>query len=168
MTESDFTTLKRTTNEALCPSLPVSKSLSLSTEKTILASKTKAHDSTCNHSLASMICSRRNGLQSLHAKFAEDMEQRRHVSFQSEKNTSVDEPPMKRRRFQRRNSKTSAMLFSSMASIVAADLEAENEEESNDKATSDEPWGGGVEIAEELVRQLKLRRQNLNGKLSTR
>mmetsp|Transcript_122136 Transcript_122136/g.182445 ORF Transcript_122136/g.182445 Transcript_122136/m.182445 type:complete len:117 (+) Transcript_122136:1-351(+) len=111
-----------------------------------------------------MMASRRSGLQSLHLQFAEQMNQRRKVCFETEKAIAEEpaEPPMKRRRFQRRNSKTAAMLFSSMSSIVSADLEAEKEE-TPDKidVPSGEPWDSGLEIAEELVRQLKLRRQSL-------
>lgn len=139
MANSNVAPLKRTANDILYPSLSVTKALDR------------------NHSLASSM------LQSIRKKFAEDMKQRRLVvSFQSEEKTEVDEPPMKRRRFQRRNSKTAAML---MASIVAANFEAEVDEEPyNNNAPSEEVWDGNLKVALELVKELEKRReQGLQG-----
>jgi hypothetical protein len=93
------------------------------------------------------------------------MEQRRRISFAaaSEEKNSVSEPPLKWRRFQRRNSKTAAMMFSSMASIVSSDLrDSSIDEKPKEAKAPEDSWEGGLEIAEELVRQLKLRRQSLN------
>ena len=127
-----------------------------------------------SRSLASLMTSRRSSLQSMHKKFAFELsqQQRRTVSFgemplhtPSEPSSEPCEPPLKRRRFQRRNSKTAAMLLTSMSSIIASDFEKEEQEpqqESEPKTIStneDNPWDGGLEIAEDLVRHLKLRRQ---------
>jgi hypothetical protein len=116
------------------------------------------------HSLTSMMSSHRSSLHSMHQKFAYEIEERRKVNFSSvEKSDPVDEPPQKRRRFQRRNSKTAAMLFSSMSSLVASDFEEDEKKEETSHAPDDSAWDGGLEIAEELVRQLKLRRQSCTG-----
>jgi hypothetical protein len=115
------------------------------------------------NSLTSMMSTRRSSLHLIHKKFADEIEERRKVNFATtEKSDPVDdEPPQKRRRFQRRNSKTAAMLFSSMASIVASDFEEEEDKKEEPSHSSDDSaWDGGLEIAEELVRQLKLRRQS--------
>ena len=115
-----------------------------------------------DHSLTSIMSARRSSLQAMHKKFAHELEQRRKVCFDSScQEEPIEEPPQKRRRFERRNSKTAAMLFSSMASIVASDFaDSDKEEASSDSRVSDEgAWDGGLEIAEELVRQLKLRRK---------
>jgi hypothetical protein len=74
------------------------------------------------------------------------------------------EPPFKRRRFQRRNSKTAAMLFSSMSSIAACDFGDGKEPTVEISRSADDAWDGGIEIAVALVRQLKLRRQSLGNK----
>ena len=132
-----------------------------------------------SRSLASLMTSRRSSLQSMHKKFAFELsqQQRRRVSFgedplptpSSEPSSSEPcEPPLKRRRFQRRNSKTAAMLLTSMSSIIASEFEKDEEQESGTTGEppktistthEDNPWDGGLEIAEELVRHLKLRRQ---------
>jgi hypothetical protein len=74
------------------------------------------------------------------------------------------EPPTKRRRFQRRNSKTPAMLMQMQASLMNFDLSKLDEEthgaEENTELSTDD-WNGGIEIAEELVQQLRNRRQKL-------
>jgi hypothetical protein len=147
-------------------------------------------------SLTSIMSSRRATHQSMHKKFAYEImgcsSRNNSVSFDMPKPTSAvpqsisstidsehtqpavtpssscEEPPMKRRRFQRRNSQTAAMLFSSLASFAESDfgaLETQRDEneaslEETIKTESESPcWDGGLEIAEELVRQLKLRRQ---------
>ena len=156
-------TLKRNSQQALSTD---SKTTQGSPMKTFVVPKVKSLD---DHSLATMMTSsRRSGLQSLHQKFADELEQqRRKVSFGTDVKDPLAEPPMKRRRFQRRNSKTAAMLLSSMASIVAADFDEPEEEKEqrppkSNESRDDEAWDGGLQIAEELVRQLKLRRQSLN------
>ena len=131
-----------------------------------------------DQSLASMLTPRRrNGLQSLHMQFAAQMEQqRRKVEFEMPKKETgtvgeqpVSEPPMKRRRFQRRNSKTAAMLLSSMqmSTLVpdtlpdfSKNLADKAPNASDDTSPSSDILDGGLEIAEDLVRQLKLRRRN--------
>ena len=126
-----------------------------------------------SRSLASLMTSRRSSLQSMHKKFAFELsqQQRRTVSFgemplhtpSTEPSSEPCEPPLKRRRFQRRNSKTAAMLLTSMSSIIASDFEKEDQQQESEEKTistsEDNPWDGGLEIAEELVRHLKLRRQ---------
>ena len=114
-------------------------------------------------SLASVMSPRRSSFKALHEKFTNDLSRRRTISFPASFNdgsVELAEPPAKRRRFQRRNSKTAAMLFSSMSSIIAADIDGEDEMENHHQVeTPEDPWEGGLEIAEELVRQLKLRRK---------
>jgi hypothetical protein len=162
MPGSDMMPLKRTADEAISSVSLSSDILRVSPEKTLGVPPAKSLDD--GRSLASMMSARRSGLHSLHKKFAEEMEERRRVSFSVEEKLSLAraEPPVKRRRFQRRNSKTAAMLFSSMASIVASDFdEPEKEQEPKDRSTTEDSWDSGLEIAEELVRQLKLRRQSI-------
>jgi hypothetical protein len=156
-------TLKRNAEELSSTYTAVEKSVPLPAKSLALPKMSALGE---GHSLASMMTSRRSGLQSLHMQFAAQMGQRGKVSFEVEKETQeATEPPMKRRRFQRRNSKTAAMLFSSMSSIVSADLESEKDESANKAdSSSADAWDSGLEIAEELVRQLKLRRQNLVSK----
>jgi hypothetical protein len=138
-----------------------------------------------NQSLAAMMASRRSSLQNIQRKFAFEMQQRRvsfgevapslKLSMASVLPTATpeggEEPPMKRRRFERRNSKTAAMLISSMSSIITKDFCEEDGDKPADR-TSTAPsssladgnsWDGGLEIAEELVRHLKLRRRNNPG-----
>jgi hypothetical protein len=88
---------------------------------------------------------------------------------------SEQEPPSKRRRFQRRNSKTPAMLMSMSASLVQLEFldEEKKEEEERLKLLNittkkevipedddDDDWDGGLEIAEELVKHLQERRRS--------
>jgi hypothetical protein len=89
---------------------------------------------------------------------------------------SEQEPPSKRRRFQRRNSKTPAMLMSMSASLVQLEFldEEKKEEEEKQKLLNltkkeetsevddDDDWDGGLEIAEELVKHLQERRRSNN------
>jgi hypothetical protein len=180
MTGSNTTTLKRTPEQAVSCDVPADQTVRVSPVKTFNATVLKAKSLDGEHSLTSMMSSRRSGLHSLHKKFAEEMEQRRRVSFAaaseeknnsfaaaSEEKNSVSEPPLKRRRFQRRNSKTAAMMFNSMASIVSSDLgDSPIDEKPKEAKAAEDSWEGGVEIAEELVRQLKLRRQSLNDALA--
>ena len=89
-----------------------------------------------------------------------------------------DERASKRRRYQRRNSKTPAMLMA-MNSPLLLHLDffedkKEEERKKNKNATTTTPvapspsihrlpkdtWGGGLEIAEELVKHLQKRRQS--------
>lgn len=121
-----------------------------------------------DYSLSTIMSARRSSLHLMQKKFADEIEERRKVNFAStEKSDPADEPPQKRRRFQRRNSKTAAMLFSSMASIVASDFEEEEKKPETSRVSDDSAWDGGLEIAEELVRQLKLRRQSIGGSSTT-
>lgn len=70
-------------------------------------------------------------------------------------------PPVKRRRYERRNSKTPAMLMAMSASLVALDFTIDKEESERSSGISDDDdssWDGGLEIAEELVKHLQKRR----------
>jgi hypothetical protein len=99
---------------------------------------------------------------------------RRTVSFLPEAMTSStaneqhsqEEPAPKKRRFQRRNSKTAAMLFRSMTDDARAEIEQEaaKPEEQNHNS-EDNYWDEdtGLEIAEDLVHHIKLRRQSTGG-----
>jgi hypothetical protein len=163
MAASDIMTLKRTAEQELTTDSKGYDAIRQSPAKTFDLPKTTK--SLGEHSLASMMSSRRSGLHSLHTKFAEDMEKTRCVSFErSVEKQDLAEPPFKRRRFQRRNSKTASMLFSSMSSIVASGLGDAKEPTAEVSRSADDAWDGGLEIAEELVRQLKLRRQSLGNK----
>jgi hypothetical protein len=124
----------------------------------------------------------RSSLSAVRSAFL-DMEKRRQVgtkavNFETDYgygNDTVQEPPSKKRRFQRRNSKTPAMLMSISASLVQLeflDEEKKEEEERLKKLTTnvqtfsvdddddDDNWDGGLEIAEELVKHLQQRRRS--------
>lgn len=76
------------------------------------------------------------------------------------------EPPNKRRRFERRNSKTPQMLMQMKASIgdfdfARLDAEVEAEEQAREHAESSKAvnvWDTGLQVAEELVMHLQSRR----------
>ena len=96
-----------------------------------------------------------------------DGEKRRRISFEEEPGKETCEPQNKRRRFQRRNSKTSAMLLSSMSSIVSPEVRSSIASlDNSDEALSNIPEcpfaDDSLDIAEELVRQLRLRRQSVD------
>lgn len=122
----------------------------------------------------SKIMTNGKSLRAVHKAFVRDLENRsdfKSVSFEVDKqdygygDASPDsEPPTKRRRYQRRNSKTPAMLMQMQASLMGFDLSKLDEETHgadgcNDLSSDD--WNGGLEIAEELVQQLQNRRQKL-------
>lgn len=120
-----------------------------------------------DHSLLSVMSPQHLTLKTLQLKFSRELKQCREIHLSAPLNVEPDlctnEPPSKRRRFQRRNSKTAAMLMCSMSSIIACDFDhtSEQEDASNSQGSvqnTEDPWEGGLEIAEELVRQLKLRR----------
>jgi hypothetical protein len=116
-------------------------------------------------------------MQNVHSIFAAGLERRRRAALlgydddgqQQQKGSEVEEPPAKRRRFQRRNSKTPAMLFKSMSFLPqdlfndenSATTEAtKNMATEHAKATQedDDDWDGGLEIAEQIVQHLQKRR----------
>lgn len=68
--------------------------------------------------------------------------------------------PIRKRRYERRNSKTPAML---MAVSAALDIEflREHDEKDNDPSEN-HSWDDGLEIAEELVKQLHRNRRQSN------
>jgi hypothetical protein len=74
--------------------------------------------------------------------------------------------PAKRRKFERRNSKTPAMLMAAMQAALELDFlntsDEEEKEDSTNKEDDDEEdnWDGGLEIAQELVKQLQQRRRS--------
>ena len=71
-------------------------------------------------------------------------------------------PPSKKRRYERRNSKTPAMLMAMNAALDLDFLQDLDDETERDSSTSseDDVWDGGLEIAEELVKQLQSRRRS--------
>jgi hypothetical protein len=74
-----------------------------------------------------------------------------------------DERPAKRRRFERRNSKTPQMLMAMSASLISLEFLSTNDDDDLSKSGSDagdDCWDGGLEIAEELVKHLQKRRSN--------
>jgi hypothetical protein len=132
-------------------------------------------------SLGSLMASKRTLLQNMHKKFAEEIQlmdrpqanldciESRVTMEESSSTEDCDyEPALKRRRYQRRNSKTPAMMLSSVSSIVGLGLDELDEasvswgqpSESETFIDSD-PWDGTLKVAEELVRQLKLHRKSL-------
>jgi hypothetical protein len=146
--------------------LPSSMQLPYSTDKISF----KLSDS----SLKSFVPSSRiSHLYRMHEKFAEELQLSltRQVSFTSkdiekeELSTSqhvehCNDPPPKRRRFQRRNSKTPAMMLSTLSDLCASDLEGDSfHSHTSSEGSISHNSDSGLEIAEELVRQLQLRRE---------
>jgi len=85
---------------------------------------------------------------------------------------AAPEPSLKRRRFERRNSKTPAMLMKEIdktlksfdfTSLTQNDDDKNNGDTRDKTSPSDPEWDGGLEIAEELVKQLQSRRQRRRG-----
>lgn len=121
----------------------------------------------------SKIMANGTSLKAVHKAFVLDIEKRRElksVAFELDPqdygygDASPDiERPTKRRRYQRRNSKTPAMLMQMKSSLMGFDLSKLDEEthgvEECTNALSVDDWNGGIEIAEELVQQLRNRRQ---------
>jgi hypothetical protein len=114
----------------------------------------------------------RSSLKAAHAAFVLNFEKRQpsKVTFEADYGYGKDfvEPQPKRRRFQRRNSKTPQMLMAMSAALLPLDfLEDEDNEhvKIQPKSTSlplhddddDDDWDGGLEIAEELVMELQKR-----------
>jgi hypothetical protein len=139
--------------------------------------------------LESFLASRRANLFKLRQQFAADLAltQPKNVDFapvmsDASLNTEppslrdeAQEPLPKRRRFQRRNSKTPAMLLNSLSDILGKyddddDDNCETEpcskppkldsssSNSDPNTIRDQVLGGSLKIAEELVRQLQLRK----------
>jgi hypothetical protein len=84
--------------------------------------------------------------------------------------SSLQEPPFKRRRFQRRNSKTPAMLLSGLSDLISSyDFDGDNNNTSTQTQVTppsspllSAAGDDGLQIAQDLVRQLQLRRQSNN------
>jgi hypothetical protein len=112
--------------------------------------------------------------------FLQDCERRRKASSvcfakeESEKNEKTDEvdygygedlapPPTKKRRMERRNSKTPRMLMAMSASLATLDFLNDDQDDSLFKTTKSEDgedaFDGGLKIAEELVMHLQSRRR---------
>jgi hypothetical protein len=98
------------------------------------------------------------------------------VSFEVDYGYDVDmvEPRTKKRRFERRNSKTPAMLLAMSTAASALPQLDILDEDNNDLDEASKPqfsyvdddddestWGGGLDIAEQLVAQLKRRRSRM-------
>jgi hypothetical protein len=110
-------------------------------------------------------------MQNVHSIFAAGLERRRRAALLGyddddlqQKEAEMGEPAAKRRRFQRRNSKTPAMLFKSM-SFLPQDLFNDEkptivEAPVNTQASQadEDDWDGGLEIAEQIVKHLQKRR----------
>jgi hypothetical protein len=88
-------------------------------------------------------------------------------------NHKAEEPDAKRRRYQRRNSKTPAMLLAMMNAPLLLHLDFLDEQKGQQNASSPslslssgssclpkDTWEGGLEIAEELFKHLQKRRQS--------
>lgn len=109
-----------------------------------------------------------NRLQNVHSIFAAGLERRRRAALLGYGDDTVEgaERPVKRRRFQRRNSKTPAMLFKTLNILpkdLFDDMPAPKAKETPAAPTAkddDEDWEGGLEIAEQLVAHLQKRRQS--------
>jgi hypothetical protein len=110
----------------------------------------------------------------MHIKFAGELQiDLSDSSANAEESLSIlddsDEPPLKRRRFERRNSKTAAMLLSSVSTLVSSDFDQLDDRTTQGDRRSlksrlfntDEPWDSTLGMAEELVRQLKLHRESM-------
>lgn len=69
-------------------------------------------------------------------------------------------PPSKKRRYERRNSKTPAMLMAMNAALGIELYEEDETERDSTNSSEDDGWDGGLEIAEELVKQLQNRRRS--------
>lgn len=113
-------------------------------------------------SLKAIVSPSRTGLRTLHDKFADELynkqRQRDETSCAEDKET---ERPTKRRRYARRNSKTAAMLFDSMSSLLDSGIGDVDDSHIAQcpKEDSCRLYQDSVDIAEDLVRQLKLRRR---------
>lgn len=84
------------------------------------------------------------------------------VSFEEkERHSSSAEPPVKRRRFQRRNSQTAKMLVSSISSFATSDFGCNVPSHNGSHCA---PFDENIEIAEDLVRQLNFYRQGITTK----
>lgn len=132
------------------------------------------HPSSSPMSLSKII-SNRKSLKAMHKAYALDLEKRQEpksVTFALDQqdyeygDASPDsERPTKRRRYQRRNSKTPAMLMQMKSALMMGlDLskldEETHEAEGSSRTLSVDDWEDGLEIAEELVEQLRNRQRN--------
>lgn len=118
------------------------------------------------NSLNRMMCNR-SSLKAAHSAFVRDFQERKSKSVgfidTTDYGYGYDEPsvqpPTKKRRFERRNSKTPAMLMA--MSAAALDLKfLQDKDEEDKKEADDDDFDGGLEIAEELVKQLQQRRRS--------
>lgn len=131
-----------------------------------------------DNSLNALMVGRRTSFSAAQAARTNFMKQRfaqsKSVSFDSgidygygepEPHSGEEQPPMKRRKYMRRNSKTPAMLMAMAMQSPILDsikLEIEREDAIAENETSsrsgDEEIDAGLEVAEELVRTLMARR----------
>ena len=123
------------------------------------------------------LMSNRSSLKNLHTAFVRDIEKRRGMKSVGFTTTApIDyaygegapdaEPPTKRRRCQRRNSKTPAMLMRMNSPLVNLDFLTELEKDTKEtkktvlKTGEEDSWDDGLQAAEDLVKQLRSCRRN--------
>lgn len=139
--------LKRKVDDTLVVQVFDKTPIQLSEAKALDVSKSKSLSG--EHYIASRMSRAQTNM-------ADGRMQLKRVSFEIKYKSTSPEPTMKRRRFQRRNSKTAAMLFSSIATIGLGLEDTEREKE-----TSKDSCDAALKIAEDLVRHLRLRRHSL-------
>ena len=153
MPAPDMMNLKRKVDDTLVVQVFDKTPIQLSEAKALDVSKSKSLSG--EHYIASRMSRAQTNM-------ADGRVQPKRVCFEIKYNSTSPEPTMKRRRFQRRNSKTAAMLFSSIATIVSPELNAiEREDIEREKETSKDSCDVAIKIAEDLVRHLRLRRHSL-------
>eukprot|EP00980_Cylindrotheca_fusiformis_P006120 scaffold1319_cov126-Cylindrotheca_fusiformis.AAC.9 len=114
-------------------------------------------------SLFAVISPRKRSRPGAVQELGKEAGKRLYVSFEEDAACSFNgDPPMKRRRFQRRNSKTAKMLFSSIASFDTSDC-GERESRTMGPAACAQ-FDENIEIAEDLVRQLNFYRKGITTK----
>jgi hypothetical protein len=129
-----------------------------------------------NNSLTQMLQQGRRLQEERQNQEKEETPSRGGVSFEVDYGYDVDmvEPRTKKRRFERRNSKTPAMLLAMSTAASALPQLDFLDEDNNDLDEASKPqfsyvdddddestWGGGLDIAEQLVAQLKRRRSRM-------
>jgi hypothetical protein len=116
-------------------------------------------DEDISDSLYPLIAPRKRSRPSFLKETDDESVKRRRVSFAKEvTNILAAEPPNKRRRFQRRNSKTAKMLFASISVFATSDY---GESEQCKIPSPCTEFDEDIEIAEDLVRQLHFHRQGI-------
>jgi hypothetical protein len=120
-------------------------------------------DEDIGDSLSSVIPPRKRSRPGFLKETDDELVKRQRVGFEKEvADTYAADPPNKRRRFQRRNSKTAKMLFESISVFATSDHGESEQCKSPSRCTQ---FDENIEMAEDLVRQLNFYRQ---GKISTK